>query len=140
LLGDGVADGERRPLVLVGLGIATGAATLVRTHGIALFAAIAVVLVLRRRTRDAIVCTLSAVACVLPWQLWSRAHQGVVPAPMRGNYESYATWFATGVRADGLGLVGRTVARTTGELSSMLEVIVAPLVPLGLKRVALALF
>jgi hypothetical protein len=140
LLAERVAESDRRLPVLIGLGVAAAAATLVRTHGIALVAALAVVLLMRRRVRDAVVCTLSAVSCLLPWQLWSASHQGTVPAPMRGNYESYASWFAAGLRIEGLGLIARTVARTTGELSSMLEVIIAPLVPFGLKRVALALF
>lgn len=119
---------SRRSIVL--LGIAVGAATLVRTHGIALIAPIPLVLVWkRRRLGDAILFAVTAILVVLPWQLWSRAHAGVVPEPMRGNYESYGAWLAAGLHADGIGLLWRTAQRTTVEILAMFATLAAPSLP-----------
>jgi hypothetical protein len=56
---------------------------------------------------------------------------------MRGNYESYGAWFASGLRADGVGLIARTVVRTIGELAGMLETLVSPSLPNAQRLVAL---
>lgn len=124
----------RRNLVL--LGLAVGAATLVRTHGIALIAAIPLVLLWRRRRfADAALFAVPAILLVLPWQLWSRAHAGVVPDAMRGNYESYGAWLAAGLHADGIGLLWRTAERTSVEILAMFATLAAPSLP-GLARYA----
>jgi hypothetical protein len=48
-----------------------------------------------------------------------RANDGVVPASMRGTYDSYAGWLAEGVRSDGVSLIARTIARTSAEIAGM---------------------
>ncbi|MFL5613462.1 MAG: hypothetical protein ACJ796_07380 [Gemmatimonadaceae bacterium] len=116
---------KRRDIVL--LALATGVATLVRTHGIALIAALPIVLVWkRRRFSDAFLFGVVALLVVVPWQLWSSAHSGVVPQPMRGNYESYGAWLASGLRANGLGLLWRTAGRTSIEIIAMFATLTAP--------------
>lgn len=128
---------RRRDLVL--LGLATGAATLVRSHGIALIAALPFVLVLkRRRIADAALFGATAMLVVLPWQLWSGAHAGVVPPVMRGNYESYGAWLAAGLRAHGIGLLWRTAGRTTVEIAAMFATLTAPTLPAVPRYAALA--
>lgn len=117
-----VVDEEPSPALVALLGIAVGALTLVRSHGIALVTALALVLLVHRRWRDAVVFVTASVTAMLPWQLWERAHEGFVPPAMRGNYESYTAWLVRGLRAEGPGLVAHTVARTTHEVLATLAI------------------
>jgi len=119
------------------LGFIAGAATLVRTNGIALVAAIGLVFCWRRRFRDAAIFGLASLLVLLPWQLWANANAGAVPAPMQGNYESYGGWLAAGLRSEGMALLARTAARTSGELTIMFRALVAPGVPQALGYLAL---
>jgi hypothetical protein len=121
----------------VTLAILAGLATLVRSHGIALVAAILFLLCARRQLRSAAIFGGITLAILAPWQIWVSLHSAVVPLPMRGNYESYGAWFASGLRADGAALVGRTVLRTSGELAGMLEALVSPSMPAAVHLLAL---
>ncbi len=143
LFAERVVDGERRTRDLVLLGLAAGAATLVRTHGIALVAGAVLAIALRRATvgadtdaertswrsqsRQAAVVAACATLVMLPWQLWVRVNQGVVPVPMRGLYESYTAWMANGLRAEGLSLLWRTSARTSLTSAGMFATVSTPL-------------
>lgn len=131
------ADAPRRRDVVL-LGVATGIATLVRTHGIALIAAVPLMFVMkRRRITDAVLFAAVAIAVVLPWQLWSAANAAAVPAPMQGNYGSYGAWLAGGLHTEGIGLVARTAARTSVELIAMFATLGAPGLPALPRIVAL---
>ena len=114
---------DRPGLVSVALlGFSIGALTLVRSHGVALVAALALVLLAYRRWRELVVFVTMSVAAMLPWQLWERAHRGFVPPAMRGNYESYTAWLIRGLRADGVTLVFRTLARTSHDVLGTLAI------------------
>lgn len=126
LYAETIVDGGRQTRDVVALALLVGAATLVRTHGIALIGAIAIVLGLRRRFRDAAIFAIVAAVTLVPWQLWVAAHANVVPVTMRGNYESYGAWFVGGVRAEGVVLIERTLAQTTSNLLTMFGVLLAP--------------
>jgi hypothetical protein len=126
LAAERIVAGERRTSRLIAVGALAGAATLVRSLGIALVIAIVGMLLVRRRYRAAWPVALGALVLVLPWQLWVRAHEGVVPASMRGSYESYTSWFAEGLRSEGLSLITQTLARTTGEITAMFATLGAP--------------
>jgi len=128
---------ESRTRDVIALALIAGVSTLVRTHGIALIGAIALVLCSRRQFRNAVVFTATAVATLVPWQLWVASHSGVVPATMRGNYESYGAWFASGLRAEGFPLVARTVMRTIGDTGAMFQVFVAAGMPASVRVAAL---
>jgi hypothetical protein len=108
------------------LGAAVAACTLVRSHGIVLVPAVMIVLVARRRWRDAGLVGAAAVVCLLPWQLWSAAHAGRLPAPLLGNYDSYAGWWARGFRVMGPAMVPSTIAKTVPETLGMLAVLFSP--------------
>jgi hypothetical protein len=56
-------------------GAAVAAATLVRSAGVALFAAAILYLLLARRWRHAAILGLTVLACLAPWQLYARAHE-----------------------------------------------------------------
>jgi hypothetical protein len=109
------------------LGAAIAACTLVRTHGIVLVPAAALVLAARRRWRDAALLSGVAAACLLPWQLWTARHAGAVPAPMLGMYDSYAGWWIRGVRELGPSMIPATFAKTSAETVVMLSVLFSPL-------------
>jgi hypothetical protein len=122
---------------VVTVAILAGTATLVRSHGIALIAAMLILLCARRQLRSAAIFGAATLAMFAPWQIWVSLHSAVVPPPMRGNYESYGAWFATGLRADGPALLGRTLQRTSGELAGMLEALVSPSMPSAVHLLAL---
>lgn len=120
-------DGEPSWRRALGLGAAIGVLTLVRSHGIVLVPALAVMLGARRRWRDAAVVSIAAVLCMLPWQLWAARHGGTMPAPMLGNYDSYTRWWLRGLSDLGPGMVPETVRRTGAELAGMLVVLFSPM-------------
>ena len=138
LLAERVVDDDRRPLRdVVALAALVGAATLVRTHGIALIGAITLLLAWRRRFRHAAIFAAIVVLILLPWQIWVATHAGVVPITMRGNYESYSAWFSSGLKAEGFPLIARTIPRTSGDIATMFEVFAAPGMPMPVRYVAL---
>jgi hypothetical protein len=83
-------------------GAAGGVLALIRTLGIVVLPATALVLLWRRRWRAAVLVCLAGVVVMLPWQLWVAAHEAEVPAVFLGKYGSYATWLMGGVREGGL--------------------------------------
>jgi hypothetical protein len=129
LLAERVGDGERRVGYVVAAAVAAGALTLVRSHAIAVVAALALVLLVNRRWRHAAIAVGASVATMLPWQIWVRAHEPGVPMPIKGMYGSYTAWLARGFEADGPGLVWRTLGRTLPELGGMFATATAPGLP-----------
>jgi hypothetical protein len=109
------------------LGVALAACVLVRSHGIVLLPALVIVLLQRRRWRDAAIVTSAALACLLPWQLWSAAQGGLLPEPLLGNYGSYAGWWMRGAHVMGAGMVPATLAKTVPETLEMLAVLFSPM-------------
>ena len=101
-------------------GLLVGATILVRSHGIVLLPAIALPLLLQRRWREMAALCGGAVTVLAPWQLWSAAHASVLPAPLAGNYGSYAGWWMRGFNELGPGMVWETLRRTVPEAASML--------------------
>ena len=112
---------------VVALGAAIGVCALVRTHGIVLVPAALIALGARRRWRDAALLSAAASITLLPWQLWVARHGGALPSPLLGMYDSYASWWMRGVRTLGVSMIPATVAKTTGETSTMLAVLFSPM-------------
>jgi hypothetical protein len=112
---------------LVGLGAAIAVCTLVRTHGIVLIPATVVVLLARRRWRDAAIVSGVAVACLLPWQLWSARHGGTLPAALLGQYDSYARWWMEGYHSMGARILTLTLEKTVDESLGMFAVLFSPM-------------
>lgn len=84
------------------LGLAIGALSLLRTVGVTLLPAAVVILVWRRRWRDAALVVAGALVFLLPWQLWTSTHARDVPAAVVGAYGAYGPWIAEAWRAGGL--------------------------------------
>ena len=120
------ADGPGSLRGAVLLGAAIGLCMLVRSHGVVLVPAAIVVLMLRRRWRDALAIALVALLCALPWQWWSARHAAELPAPLLGAYGPYATWWMRGLAEMGPSMIPRTLARTVPEVSAMLAVLFSP--------------
>lgn len=114
-----------RRAVLLGAGIA--ACVLVRSNAIVLLPAVAIVLVARRRWRDMALVALATIVCLLPWQLWTAAHSGALPAPLQGNYESYTSWWFRGLAVMGAGMVPTTLAMTGVATTRMFAVLFSPI-------------
>ena len=112
---------------VLALGAAIGVCALVRTHGVVLVPAAAIVLGARRRWRDAALLAAAAIVCLLPWQLWTARHGGTLPSPLLGMYDSYASWWVRGLRVIGVSMIPATVAKTTTETSTMLAVLFSPM-------------
>jgi hypothetical protein len=104
------------------LAVIGGLLMLVRSHGIAFVAAIGVVLLARRRFRALAIYAAIAVVVALPWHFWQSAYAGSVPAPMRGDYESYGGWFFNGSPAHSIAFVGRTIAKQAQTIYAMMLV------------------
>jgi hypothetical protein len=113
------------------LGALVAALTMVRTHGVAFAAAIALTLALRRRWRMLAAFAIAFVACLAPWEIWQSINQGAVPLAMRGSYESYGGWLAHGLTASGAALTMQTVARTSTELFANVVVMAGAGMPLA---------
>jgi hypothetical protein len=117
-------NGWQRPIA-IGAGIA--ACALVRLNGIALLPATLIVLGLRRRWRDAGLVTLATVVTMLPWQLLIATHTGVLPAPLRGDYESASSWWLRGFHVGGPGVLLEIIRKTVPESIGMFAVLFSPL-------------
>src|SRR5438874_792599 len=98
------------------LGACAGLVTLVRSHGVALIAAIVLIYAVKRRWREAAATAGAAMIVLLPWILWQVAHDAAVPSLMRGDYASYGAWFADGLRERGASLLVNTVRRNVPEI------------------------
>ncbi len=137
------AEPSRRRTVVIA-GLCGGVLMLVRTHALALLIAFALVLVARRRWRDALIAFGTCVAVQLPWILWSRWATPRVPAPLEGAYGSYLGWFVDGLREGGasflIGTAGRNLAecwlllhdRFDAGLGSTMQTLVMALVVVAL--------
>ena len=94
-----VDDSPRQPPWRAGLAI--GALMLVRTHALALFVAVVIVLGWHRRWRDAAWVGAVAGTVQLPWLLWAHAAAPHVAPPLDGAYGSYLGWYRTGLLEGG---------------------------------------
>ena len=116
-----------RPVMnAAGIGLAIGLCTLVRSHGIVLVPALAIVLASQRRWRDLALVTGAFLACLLPWQLWCARYGHTLPTPLLGEYDSYTAWWIRGFREIGPSMLSRTLARTTQEAGGMFVALFSP--------------
>ncbi len=113
-----------RSAAMVGAWI--GVLVLVRTHGCVLLPAVALPLAVKRRYSEAGVLAAVAVSVALPWQLWSSAYAGQLPAPLQGNYGSYLGWWIRGFHVSGPAMIRATLQRTVPETGAMLAALFSP--------------
>lgn len=82
-------------------GVLTGALALVRTLGVAAVPMTALLLLHRRRYREAGVFVISFVLMLLPWQIWTARHSDRLPGLLEGSYGPYSTWLGDALRTHG---------------------------------------
>lgn len=102
ILGEQAAKREPTRGQAIGLGALSAAVVLIRSIGIMLILAVAIVWLVRRHRRAAAWYVGSAVVILAPWQLWSAMHAAAVVPVLRGSYGSYLAWFMGGVHTGGL--------------------------------------
>lgn len=90
----------------------------VRTLGLLVVPALALVLLMRRQWRAAIIASATGAVAMLPWQLWVRSHAHEVPAVFSGKYGSYVGWLGDAVRSDGITFLWATAMHNVGALAS----------------------
>jgi hypothetical protein len=129
------ADGPRSLRGLAATGLAAGALTLIRAQSVALVLALALVLTARRRWRDAAVVAGAATLAMVPWQLWVRTHEGIVAAPLRGDYESYGGWLIRGLVEHGPLLLVHAFSRGIVNVAGLLIRFTAWNLPSGVRAV-----
>ena len=120
---------DTSPRQAVALAVLGGLLMLVRSHAIALVGAIGLVLLLRRRFRALAIYAVVAVLVALPWHFWQSVYAGSVPAPMRGDYESYGGWFLNGSPAHSVLFILRTIAKQAQVIYAMLLVFATSGIP-----------
>lgn len=119
------------------LGATAGALMLVRTNMIAFAGAVVLALLLARRYRSAVLSAATTFIIVLPWELWAHAHNAALPQAMRGDYEPYGAWLASGAAGNTISFVIETVTRTTQEIFGMLAAVTTAGLPtIGLRLLA----
>jgi hypothetical protein len=93
-------SGTRRDALLAGA--VGGLLALIRTLGVVVIPATALVLAWRRRWLAALLTCLAGAVVMLPWQLWVAAHDAELPGVFLGKYGSYAGWLLDGMREGGV--------------------------------------
>lgn len=138
LLAERTAErGTVREAVLTGLVI--GVLSLVRTLGVFLLPAVALVLLLRRRPRAVLALIAGGAVALVPWQLWTAAHQADVPAILSGKYGSYVAWVLDGYARNGWPLLQAVFRQNVSTLVASLTYFLMPTGPAWPRMVALAL-
>lgn len=92
---------SRDPVRLVTAALLVGMLMLVRTHGVALMAAVVLLLVARGRWKVALAFAAITEGVQVPWQLWSHWATPRLAGPLEGAYGSYIGWFVDGLRDGG---------------------------------------
>ena len=110
----------------VAIGMLAGALALVRTHGIVLVGALALVLLRRREWRRALLVIAGSAVLLLPWQLWVAFNGNALPAPLRGSYGSYLGWFVDGLSQGGWRLLVGAVRLNISECAALVADRFAP--------------
>lgn len=104
------------------VGLAGGALAMVRTTGMFVVPAFALVLLLRRRFVPAAFAALGCAVFVVPWNLWVSAHGSEIPAVLLGKYGPYDAWLSNAIRAHGAPFVWDVIVRNLRALYGMLWV------------------
>lgn len=123
LIAERAADrGNWRDAVLAGF--AGGALAMVRTTGMFVIPALAIVLLLRRRFLAAVCAVAAGAVFVVPWNLWVAAHGAEVAPVLMGKYGPYNTWLTDAIRTHGLPWVWDVVVKNARALYGMAWVMV----------------
>jgi len=104
------------------VGLAGGALAMVRTTGMFVVPAFALVLLFRRRVFPAVLALAACAVFVVPWHLWVAAHGAEIPPVLLGKYGPYDAWLANAVREHGMPFVLEVVLKNARALYGMVWV------------------
>jgi len=104
------------------VGLAGGALAMVRTTGMFVVPAFALVLLLRRRFLPALCAAAGCAVFIVPWHIWVAAHGSEIPPVLMGKYGPYDAWMSNAVREHGAGFVWNVIVRNARALYGMLWV------------------
>ena len=138
LLAESAVDSPT-PARTLGAGVAIGALALVRTIGVAVLPAAFLILLWRRRLRDAVRMLLGALLLLLPWQWWVTVHASEVPPVLSGKFGAYLPWLIAGFRDGGIPFFREVVASNMGSLGAMFGFAFMPVVTEWPRTIAIAL-
>ena len=110
---------EQHSASVAALGLGIGALALVRVHAVVLVGAVIILLALRRRWRDTILCGAGFVAALVPWQLWLAAHSAPLPDVLRGAYGPYGHWMTEGLRGHAIPFLAATIVINVREVGAL---------------------
>lgn len=96
----------RRAVVL---GAALGALALVRSIGILAVPSVCLVMIRRRRLREALCLAIASAIVLAPWFWWVHHFDAALPAVLRGAYGSYSRWLVDAIRDGGPAFVRQTI-------------------------------
>ena len=102
------------------VGLAGGALAMVRTAGMFVIPAFALVLVMRRKFVPAVLALAACALFIVPWHIWVAAHGSEIPPVLMGKYGPYDAWMSNAVREHGLTFVWQVVARNARALYGMM--------------------
>ncbi|MHB1265048.1 MAG: hypothetical protein ACYC1S_11635 [Gemmatimonadaceae bacterium] len=91
------------------VGVLIGLLQLIRSIGLPLLGAVLLLLMIRRRWRDAAVVAGASIAVVAPWLLWVARHAGTLSPALAANYGSYREWIQQTTQARGWHFFGQVV-------------------------------
>jgi len=109
--------GDWRDAMLAGF--AGGALAMVRTTGMFVLPALAIVLVGRRRFVAAAATLVAGAVFIVPWNLWVDANATAVAPVLVGKYGPYDTWLTDAIRAHGFPWVWDVIVRNLRALYGM---------------------
>ncbi|MFP5354196.1 MAG: hypothetical protein ACLGIK_03435, partial [Gemmatimonadota bacterium] len=133
--------GDVRTALVAGLLI--GALSMVRTLGVFVGPAVALVFVVRGHWRAMFALGMAAALFLVPWQLWVAAHQGEIAHPLVGKYGSYGAWLAEGYREGGWAFARGVVVRNAQDIDRTINYMILPVrqqLPRGIVFAALLVF
>ena len=102
------------------VGLAGGALAMIRTNGMFVVPAFALVLLFRRRFLGAACAMLAAAVFIVPWKLWVSAHGADVAPVLMGKYGPYDAWLTNAISEHGVKFVWDVVIKNVRALYGML--------------------
>jgi hypothetical protein len=102
------------------IGLAGGALAMIRTNGMFVVPAFALVMLFRRRFLGAACAVLAAAVFIVPWKMWVSANATAIPPVLVGKYGPYDAWLTNAIREHGEGFVWDVLVRNTRALYGML--------------------
>jgi hypothetical protein len=104
------------------VGLAGGALAMVRTTGMFVVPAFALVLIARRKFLPALIALAGCAVFVVPWHMWVAAHGREVPPILMGKYGPYDAWLTDAIREHGVPFVLQVMWKNARALYGMVWV------------------